>query len=73
MLKKRILPLTVQFSPTAKGLAIFIRRKFEKWTQGSRLGEWYRVVAAFKKGKNLKDMLVHSRLGPTNQRRWTDR
>lgn len=33
------------------------------------LVERYRMAPAFKKGKNLKDILVHSRLGPVNQRK----
>lgn len=33
------------------------------------LGERYKMVAALKKGNNLKDILVHSRLGAVNQRK----
>lgn len=33
------------------------------------LVERYKMAPAFKKGKNLKDILVHRGLGPVNQRK----
>lgn len=66
-LRKKVLLLVVKFSGTAKGLSMGVRRNFKRLSQDEVLGTQYRMVAAFKRGRNLQDMLVHSRLGPTNK------
>lgn len=64
--RKRILPLVVRYSGTARGLALGIQKNFSRLAQGEALGTQYRVVAAYKKGRNLYDRLVHSQLGPAS-------
>lgn len=64
--RKRILPLVVRYSGTARGLALGIQKNFSRLTQQQALGTQYRVVAAYKRGRNLYDMLVHSELAPAS-------
>lgn len=56
-LKKKVLPLIVKFSGTAKGLAVGVKRTFERLSQDKALGMQYRMLAAYKRGRNLQDML----------------
>lgn len=72
ILQKRVLPLILKFSKTAKSLAATIRRNFHTTFQDNQLTEDYRMVAAFSRGRNLGDLLVHSKLkyttaGTTNR------
>jgi len=55
--------LVLQFSKTAKKLTFELRLTWEKTLENS-----FRMVAAYKRGRDLRDILVHSRLGPTNNR-----
>lgn len=64
---KRILPFIVEFSKTNKNLAASLRGNFYKFLRGKALGEQCRVVAAYKRGRNLWDTLVHSKMIPINK------
>lgn len=54
---KKVLPLIVKFSGTAKGLAVGVKSTFERLSQDKTLGMQNRMVAAYKRGRNLQDML----------------
>lgn len=64
---KKVLPFIVTFSDTARRLAMKIKRNYERRSQDKTLGAQCRMVTAFKKGKNLQDLLVHSKLRPAGQ------
>lgn len=66
-LNKKVLPIIVKFSGMAKGLAAGIRRNFERLSHDKSLGMQHRIVAPYKRGKNMQDILVHSKLGPANK------
>lgn len=65
--RKRILTLVVQFSGTARGLAWAIWKNFNRLAQDEALGAQYRMMVAYRRGKNLGNMLVHSKLGPASR------
>ncbi|KAI7790206.1 hypothetical protein IRJ41_018224 [Triplophysa rosa] len=57
----RLLPLVIRHSATNQNLASKIRKKIIDSTLGQDLGERSRMVVAYTRGKNLGDLLVHSK------------
>ena len=61
---KPIIALVTTFSTQSRIANAKIKRNFENRTDN--LLEGYKVISAYRKNKNLKDYLVHSKLGKSN-------
>lgn len=64
---KSVLPFIVEFSKTTKNLAVGLRGNFDRFLKDEALGKQCRVIAAYKREKNLQDMLVQSKMNPANK------
>lgn len=59
---KGIIPLIIPFSETAKSLAHKIKENFRRTCQDTEFSELWRVMPAYRRHKNLQDLLVRSKL-----------
>lgn len=66
--KRRILLLIMTYSKTTKKLTGRLKRNYHKHTRGQAIEQQYRMVVAYKRGKNLGDYLVQSRLSKPNEK-----
>ncbi|KAI7800950.1 hypothetical protein IRJ41_016815 [Triplophysa rosa] len=60
--QRRILPLLLRYSASNKRIAAKVKKNFAESTEGQELGEREWMIIAYKRGKNLGDLLVHSKL-----------
>ncbi|MGL5119184.1 MAG: GIY-YIG nuclease family protein [Plesiomonas shigelloides] len=60
--EKRILPLVLEYSRSNMGVAREIRENFTSISTNTWFGEGFRMLAAYKRGRNLRDWLVSSRM-----------
>lgn len=65
--KIRILPLIMKYKTTKK-LPRKLKNNYTKHTQGQVLEQQYRMVLAYRRGKNLGDYLVHSKFSELNDK-----
>lgn len=65
---KHIIPLVLPFSETAKELAHQIKKNFTDTCQETHFKEEWEVMPAYRRNKNLKDLLVRSKLPQLNKR-----
>lgn len=59
-----MIPFVTNYSPSAMILVRNIKNHFEHFQQDSQLLTDYRIIAAYRRNKNLKVYLVHAKLKP---------
>ena len=62
--EKEIIPLVVYFSSITKALNLKFKENFVSIIENNKTLENFRVISAFKRNKNLQDLLVHATLPP---------
>lgn len=65
---KELIPLITTYSMVNKELNFKIRRNFESTISNSPILKKCKLISAFRKNKNLGDLLVHSKMKPIQQR-----
>lgn len=65
--QKQLIPLITQYSSVSKVLNYRLKRNFEEILGNSGLFENQEVISAYRKNKNLKDLLVRAKLKPLQQ------
>ena len=57
-----LLPVVTTYSPSAVKLVKVIKNNFQKFTEKTQLLQEHRIIAAFRKNKNLQDFLVKAKI-----------
>lgn len=60
--KDKLIPLVTHFSEQSVQLNLAVKANFSKFLTGSNFLQKHKPIAAFRRNKNLKDVLVHSKL-----------
>lgn len=65
--KRELLPLVTTYSTISSQLNHLIKTNFVRFTKDTRVLQKSRVISAFRRNRNLQDILVHSKLSPPPQ------
>ena len=60
----KILPFIITYSPSATKLVRVIKNNFQESLAGTNILQEHRIIAAFKKNRNLQDHLVKAQISP---------
>lgn len=67
-----LLPLIVTYAPSTCKMVRVIKNNFQKFAQDTQLLQDHKVIAAFRRNKNLHDLLIKAKVPPLSEPRRRD-
>lgn len=62
-----LIPVVITYSPSTCKLVRVIKSNFQRFTQDTHMLQDYKVIAAFRRNKNLGDLLVKAKISPLSE------